>query len=257
VLQPSLPAVSLREIADPTKQGSAPARESAAAHWQGVFAPRRDIVATSYIFDEVVRFFNRRGHHQKAAQVGNALLHSPAADGPTQNRAPVVIPAKVGIHCTGNGSPPSRGRRWFSMGKTVSRGLFPNSNSTKNRRVPTAGTRGYRVSNYSVKYCPLPLSLERQDNNMTVSRTVRFAPPEVQSEQTRNVYENKRRCKSPQGASDGRVEILDFGLAKLLGSDADAGAAGSARTATLQTLPGAVMGTVGSRSLFIRPKTSR
>jgi eukaryotic-like serine/threonine-protein kinase len=48
--------------------------------------------------------------------------------------------------------------------------------------------------------------------------------------------------------ADGRVKILDFGLAKLLGSDGDAGAAGSARTATLQTLPGVVMGTVGYMS---------
>jgi len=48
--------------------------------------------------------------------------------------------------------------------------------------------------------------------------------------------------------ADGRVKILDFGLAKLLGSDGDTGAAGSARTATLQTLPGVVMGTVGYMS---------
>ncbi len=48
--------------------------------------------------------------------------------------------------------------------------------------------------------------------------------------------------------ADGRVKILDFGLAKLLRSDGDAGAAGSARTATLQTLPGVVMGTAGYMS---------
>ena len=47
---------------------------------------------------------------------------------------------------------------------------------------------------------------------------------------------------------DGRVKILDFGLAKLLGSDGDAGAPGSARTASQQTLPGIVMGTVGYMS---------
>jgi len=52
--------------------------ESAATHWQRVLQSRPDIVTTSYIFDEIVMFFNRRGHHQKASQVGNALLHSPS-----------------------------------------------------------------------------------------------------------------------------------------------------------------------------------
>ena len=48
--------------------------------------------------------------------------------------------------------------------------------------------------------------------------------------------------------ADGRVKILDFGLAKLLASDVDVGAVGSARTATFQTLPGVVMGTMGYMS---------
>lgn len=48
--------------------------------------------------------------------------------------------------------------------------------------------------------------------------------------------------------ADGRVKILDFGLAKLIGSDGDAGATGNARTAALETLPGVVMGTVGYMS---------
>jgi eukaryotic-like serine/threonine-protein kinase len=47
--------------------------------------------------------------------------------------------------------------------------------------------------------------------------------------------------------ADGRVKILDFGLAKLLASDGDAEAVGD-RTATLHTLPGVVMGTVGYMS---------
>ena len=52
--------------------------EAALAHWQRVLAARPAIVTTSYIFDEVVTFFNSRGHHHKASQVGHALLHSPS-----------------------------------------------------------------------------------------------------------------------------------------------------------------------------------
>jgi predicted nucleic acid-binding protein len=33
---------------------------------------------TSYVFDEVVTFFNSRGAHAKAVQVGNNLLQSPS-----------------------------------------------------------------------------------------------------------------------------------------------------------------------------------
>ncbi len=46
--------------------------------------------------------------------------------------------------------------------------------------------------------------------------------------------------------ADGRVKILDFGLAKLLATDGSE--PGSDRTATLQTLPGVVMGTAGYMS---------
>jgi len=47
---------------------------------------------------------------------------------------------------------------------------------------------------------------------------------------------------------DGRVKILDFGLAKLLGNEVETGEPGGALTATLQSLPGVVMGTVGYMS---------
>src|SRR5207248_897756 len=36
------------------------------------------LVTTSYVFDEVVTFFNSRGQHAKALQVGNNLLQSPS-----------------------------------------------------------------------------------------------------------------------------------------------------------------------------------
>jgi uncharacterized protein len=35
-------------------------------------------VITSYIFDEVVTYFNSRNHHTKAVQIGNYLLLSPS-----------------------------------------------------------------------------------------------------------------------------------------------------------------------------------
>lgn len=45
-------------------------------HWQGILHSLPKLVTTSYIFDEVVTFFNSRNHYKKAVQVGNMLLHS-------------------------------------------------------------------------------------------------------------------------------------------------------------------------------------
>ena len=53
---------------------------SAQSHWQQLTAKLPPLVTTSYIFDEVVTYFNSRGHHQKAVQVGNSLLHSPSIE---------------------------------------------------------------------------------------------------------------------------------------------------------------------------------
>ncbi len=52
--------------------------DAAARHWQSVAANLPQIVVTSFIFDETVTFFNNRGHHAKARQVGNSLLSSPS-----------------------------------------------------------------------------------------------------------------------------------------------------------------------------------
>jgi|SRR6516225_10206387 predicted nucleic acid-binding protein len=52
--------------------------EAAVAHWQRVSAARPALVTTSFVFDEVVTFFNSRGHHRKATQVGDALSRSPS-----------------------------------------------------------------------------------------------------------------------------------------------------------------------------------
>ncbi|RMF83141.1 MAG: PIN domain-containing protein [Nitrospinota bacterium] len=52
--------------------------QAAVEHWQRVTAALPSLVTTSYVFDEVVTFFNSRGYHAKAVQVGSSLLHSPS-----------------------------------------------------------------------------------------------------------------------------------------------------------------------------------
>ncbi len=49
---------------------------AAQAHWQHLVTALPPLVTTSYVFDEAVTFFNSRGHHQKAVQVGDSLLRS-------------------------------------------------------------------------------------------------------------------------------------------------------------------------------------
>ncbi len=52
--------------------------QAATQHWQRVRTSLPPLVTTSYVFDEVVTYFNSRGYHAKAVQVGNNLLRSPA-----------------------------------------------------------------------------------------------------------------------------------------------------------------------------------
>lgn len=49
-------------------------------HWQRVRASPLHLVTTSFVFDEVVTFFNSRGHHEKAVRVGAILLQSPSVE---------------------------------------------------------------------------------------------------------------------------------------------------------------------------------
>ncbi len=49
---------------------------SALDYWQSIKADLPIFVTTSYVFNEVVTFFNSRAHHDKALQVGHSLLAS-------------------------------------------------------------------------------------------------------------------------------------------------------------------------------------
>jgi predicted nucleic acid-binding protein len=50
----------------------------ALTHWQDLSGNLPIIVTTSYIFDEVVTFFNNRNRHGKAVEIGKLLLESPS-----------------------------------------------------------------------------------------------------------------------------------------------------------------------------------
>lgn len=52
--------------------------QAATHHWRDVVTASPHLVTTSYVFDEVVTFFNSRGQHAKAIQAGNNLLQSPS-----------------------------------------------------------------------------------------------------------------------------------------------------------------------------------
>ena len=53
--------------------------KEAFSHWQGLCsAETPDLVTTSFIFDEIVTFFNSRDLHGKAVETGTLLLSSPS-----------------------------------------------------------------------------------------------------------------------------------------------------------------------------------
>lgn len=52
--------------------------EAASACWQSLTPSLPGLVTTSYVFDEVVTFFNSRNRHSKALEIGTLLLRSPS-----------------------------------------------------------------------------------------------------------------------------------------------------------------------------------
>ena len=51
---------------------------AALRHWKTLSIPAFRFVMTSYIFDEVVTFFNSQHQHAKAVEIGNRLMASPS-----------------------------------------------------------------------------------------------------------------------------------------------------------------------------------
>ncbi|MEB3282629.1 MAG: PIN domain-containing protein [Lyngbya sp.] len=53
------------------------AHQQVLQNWVALATSKPFLVTTTYIFDEVVTFFNNRNLHYKAVEVGNRLLESP------------------------------------------------------------------------------------------------------------------------------------------------------------------------------------
>jgi len=54
--------------------------DEAVRHWRQSVPEISSIVTTTYVFDEVVTFFNSRGYHSKAVEIGMRLQKSPRVE---------------------------------------------------------------------------------------------------------------------------------------------------------------------------------
>lgn len=54
--------------------------DEAISHWRKLSQSLPELATTSYVFDEVVTFFNSRGRHAKSVEIGQMLLESPSVD---------------------------------------------------------------------------------------------------------------------------------------------------------------------------------
>lgn len=52
--------------------------ESVLKHWKKLIPRIPPLITTSYVFNEVVTFFNNRDLHSKAVEIGNRILTSPS-----------------------------------------------------------------------------------------------------------------------------------------------------------------------------------
>jgi uncharacterized protein len=50
--------------------------KAASLHWRKLLKSPPSLVTTSYIFDELVTFFNSRGRYEKAVEVGSNLIQT-------------------------------------------------------------------------------------------------------------------------------------------------------------------------------------
>jgi predicted nucleic acid-binding protein len=50
----------------------------ALSHWRNLKRTFPALVTTTYVFDEIVTFFNSRNQHPKAVELGNRLINSPS-----------------------------------------------------------------------------------------------------------------------------------------------------------------------------------